>query len=194
MAEEGRVSAESEPCWLISVINEIFTSPINLILVGIIALLVHKIFKHKTKVQEPAPVEPELPKIKRDFTVQQLKQYDGNGPDKRILMAVNGSVYDVTRGRRFYGPGKFSHLASLFFSIQFLLYAFLFTNIILLCPFHGIVSIHMYTFTYTAIAGPRYHCMKRWLVLNWNFYLRSGITRLRFIIQSIIIFRFLSPW
>lgn len=107
MAEKGRVSAESEPKWLLtSVINEIFTSPVNLVLVGIIALLIYKIFKHKTKVQEPVPVEPELPKIKRDFTAEQLKPYDGNGPDKRILMAVNGSVYDVTRGRRFYGPGN----------------------------------------------------------------------------------------
>ncbi|XP_046747917.1 membrane-associated progesterone receptor component 1 [Diprion similis] len=106
MAEEGRVTAESgSGSLLTNVISEIFTSPINLVLVGIIALLVYKIFKHKTKVEAPIHVEPELPKLKRDFTVEQLKQYDGNGPDKRILMAVNGSVYDVTRGRRFYGPG-----------------------------------------------------------------------------------------
>ncbi|XP_015509767.1 membrane-associated progesterone receptor component 1 [Neodiprion pinetum] len=106
MAEEGRVTAESGSGSLFTnVISEIFTSPINLVLVGIIALLVYKIIKHKTKVEAPIHVEPELPKLKRDFTVEQLKQYDGNGPDKRILMAVNGSVYDVTRGRRFYGPG-----------------------------------------------------------------------------------------
>ncbi|XP_048511861.1 membrane-associated progesterone receptor component 1 [Athalia rosae] len=104
MAEENGVSAE----WLLrvtSVFNEILTSPLNIILVGLITLLVYKILKHKTNVHGPAPIEPELPKIKRDFTVEELKPYNGNGPDKRVLMAINGSVYDVTRGRRFYGPG-----------------------------------------------------------------------------------------
>ena len=46
------------------------------------------------------------PMKKQDFTLQQLKKYDGTGEDGRILVAVNGKVYDVTKGKRFYGPGK----------------------------------------------------------------------------------------
>ncbi|XP_071975496.1 membrane-associated progesterone receptor component 2 [Engystomops pustulosus] len=45
-----------------------------------------------------------LPRMKRrDFTLQQLRDYDGaNNP--RILLAVNGKVFDVTEGSKFYGP------------------------------------------------------------------------------------------
>ncbi|XP_037048721.1 membrane-associated progesterone receptor component 2-like isoform X2 [Bradysia coprophila] len=52
-----------------------------------------------------APKISQLPKIRKDFTVQELKEFDGNPPDGRILLAINGRVYDVTKGRRFYGPG-----------------------------------------------------------------------------------------
>ncbi|NXA27037.1 PGRC1 protein, partial [Ibidorhyncha struthersii] len=45
-----------------------------------------------------------LPKMKRrDFTLAQLRPYDGVR-DPRILMAINGKVFDVTRARKFYGP------------------------------------------------------------------------------------------
>ena len=91
-----------------SFFTEIIKSPVNLALVGIIAFLVYQIFRSKTKTETPAPVIKELPKIKRDFTVEELKKYDGRGTDGRILVAVNGSVYDATRGARFYGPGEFN--------------------------------------------------------------------------------------
>ena len=41
---------------------------------------------------------------KHDCTLEQLREYDGRGPDGRILIAVNFKVFDVTRGKRFYGP------------------------------------------------------------------------------------------
>nr|XP_033795003.1 membrane-associated progesterone receptor component 2 isoform X2 [Geotrypetes seraphini] len=45
-----------------------------------------------------------LPKMKRrDFTLAQLRDYDG-AADSRLLMAVNGKVFDVTKGSKFYGP------------------------------------------------------------------------------------------
>lgn len=34
--------------------------------------------------------------------LEQLRQYDGSHP--RILRAVNGKVFDVTKGSKFYGP------------------------------------------------------------------------------------------
>ncbi|XP_076176448.1 membrane steroid binding protein [Ptiloglossa arizonensis] len=89
---------------ILSFIREIIKSPINLILVGVIALLVYKIVKSKVDKSVEGVIK-RLPKLQRDFTVQELKTYDGTGPDGRILVAVNGSVYDCTRGFKFYGPG-----------------------------------------------------------------------------------------
>ena len=43
---------------------------------------------------------------KRDFTLAELKKYDGEGPDGRVLVGVLGKIYDVTKGKRFYGPGE----------------------------------------------------------------------------------------
>lgn len=40
------------------------------------------------------------------LTVEELRAFDGTQPDGRVLVAVNGSVYDVSKGKRFYGPGK----------------------------------------------------------------------------------------
>ncbi|KAK2581952.1 hypothetical protein KPH14_002395 [Odynerus spinipes] len=91
--------------FLSSFIAEIAKSPVNLVLVGIIALLVYKIVKSKIKSEEPVQEVKRLPKLHRDFTIEELKKYDGTGPDKRILVALNGSVYDVTTGAAFYGPG-----------------------------------------------------------------------------------------
>ena len=46
---------------------------------------------------------------KRDFTPRQLKPYDGtkseDNPEGRILIGVLGKVYDMTKGKSFYGPG-----------------------------------------------------------------------------------------
>ncbi|XP_066488386.1 membrane-associated progesterone receptor component 2 [Tiliqua scincoides] len=45
-----------------------------------------------------------LPRMKRrDFTLEQLREYDG-ARTPRILLAVNGKVFDVTKGSKFYGP------------------------------------------------------------------------------------------
>lgn len=95
---------ESQPL-LTSFIAEIVKNPINLILVGVIAILVYKIVKSKTKTEEPVPEIKKLPKLRRDFTIEELRKYNGTGPDGRILIAVNGSVYDCTRGAHVYGPG-----------------------------------------------------------------------------------------
>lgn len=93
--------------FLSNIVYEILGSPLNIALVIVIAILIYKIVKSRQLVPSPQPEEPPLPKLKkRDFTVEELKKYDGNGEDGRVLVAVNGNVYDVTKGKRFYGPGK----------------------------------------------------------------------------------------
>jgi len=84
---------------------ELFGNPLNLLLLGVCGFLLLKIVRNK-RAPPPKPAEPELPPMKkRDFTLDQLREFDGKGPDGRLLMAVNGKVFDVTRGKRFYGPG-----------------------------------------------------------------------------------------
>ena len=41
----------------------------------------------------------------RAFTLDELRPYDGT-EGKPLCIAVNHIVYDVTKGRNFYGPGK----------------------------------------------------------------------------------------
>lgn len=92
---------------LSNIISEIINSPLNIALVFVITILVYKIFKSRQRVPVEYRIEPELPKMKkRDFTIEDLKKYDGTGDDGRILVAVNGKVFDVTKGKKFYGPGK----------------------------------------------------------------------------------------
>lgn len=107
--------------FLSNFIAEIIKSPVNLALVGLIAILVYKIVKSRTKTEEPVQEVKKLPKLRRDFAIEELTKYDGKGPDGRILVAVNGSVYDVTRGSKFYGPGEFeaTYRRSIFFFFSF---------------------------------------------------------------------------
>lgn len=84
--------------------ESIFVYFINIFLVVVIVFLIYKILRGQQTPNLPPP-EPELPKMKkRDFTVEELRSFDGNGPDGRILIAVNSKVFDVTKGHRFYGP------------------------------------------------------------------------------------------
>ncbi|KAJ4312956.1 hypothetical protein N0V84_009674 [Fusarium piperis] len=43
------------------------------------------------------------------LTLDQLKLYDGTDPDRPLLLAINGTIYDVSNGRRMYGPGGSYH-------------------------------------------------------------------------------------
>ena len=54
------------------------------------------------KAEPPAPL-PEAQE--RDYLLSELGAYDGSDPGKPLLMGIRGQVYDVTRGRDFYGPG-----------------------------------------------------------------------------------------
>lgn len=41
----------------------------------------------------------------KQYTDSDLAAYDGTNPDLPILLAINGTIFDVSRGRKFYGPG-----------------------------------------------------------------------------------------
>jgi len=102
-------------------ISELTGSPVNLLLLAAIVYLLYKILKpdgERARMSEksdvfpsvdelpgPPPPPPLPPLKKQDFTLQQLRAYDGTGEDGRVLVAVCGKVFDVTKGKRFYGPG-----------------------------------------------------------------------------------------
>ncbi|XP_045203961.2 membrane-associated progesterone receptor component 1-like [Mercenaria mercenaria] len=106
MADNADSEAGSDGNFVSKFMSELLSSPLNLALLGVCGFLLYKIIMGQKK-QEPAPPrEPELPKLKKqDMTLEQLREFDGKGPDGRILLAANGKVFDVTRGKRFYGPG-----------------------------------------------------------------------------------------
>lgn len=90
------------------IVTELLSSPVNVFLVGVIVFLVYKIIRGRKEPLGPLP-EPPLPKMKKqDFTLDQLREFDGTGPEGRVLLAVNGKIFDVTRGKNFYGPSKYS--------------------------------------------------------------------------------------
>ncbi|KAG7159427.1 membrane-associated progesterone receptor component 1-like isoform X2 [Homarus americanus] len=108
MAEEAKDAVPpSEESLVTSLLTEIFTSPINIFLLGVCVVLIYKIFRPSNgSGAASGPLEPPVPKMKRqDMNLAQLKQYDGTGEHGRVCVAVNGKVFDVTRGKKFYGPG-----------------------------------------------------------------------------------------
>jgi membrane-associated progesterone receptor component len=91
-------------------VHDIVTSPINLILVLLIIFLLVKLFLLKRKPADRSSsvkMPPQLPKMtKQDLTVAQLRGYDGKESNGRILTAICGDVFDVSRRSDLYGPGK----------------------------------------------------------------------------------------
>jgi len=86
---------------------ELSSSWLNLGLTAAIVYLLYKILFQKEQ-EPPSPPEPTKPPVKKqDMTLQQLRVYDGESEacDGSICVAVNGKIFDVTRGKRFYGPG-----------------------------------------------------------------------------------------
>ncbi|MBN3271606.1 PGRC1 protein, partial [Polyodon spathula] len=97
MSEEEAVQTS------VGILQEIYTSPLNLSLLCLCLFLLYKIIRGD-KPPDMGKEEEQLPKLKKkDFTLAELKEYDGE-KNPRILIAINGKVFDVTRGKKFYGP------------------------------------------------------------------------------------------
>lgn len=82
------------------------SSPVQIVGLLIIVMIIRKLVQAKFRKPPPPPREKPLePMKKRDFTPEELLEYDGV-KNKRVLLAVNSKVFDVTRGKDFYGPGE----------------------------------------------------------------------------------------
>ena len=89
-------------------ISVYLTAPVQICLIVVVAYFIRRILRGRKEPEEPKVEEKHEvlePMKKRDFYLEELKEYDGL-KSKRILIGVNGKVFDVTRGKNFYGPGK----------------------------------------------------------------------------------------
>ena len=128
--DPGLEETETEASMIQWIWTEISSSYLNIGLTAAILYLIYKILFQKD--EEPVfNAEPPTPPMKKqvkfkqfncvsilflyiyfptwqDMTLQQLRQYDGESEASggRICVAVNGKIFDVTKGKRFYGPGK----------------------------------------------------------------------------------------
>ncbi|KAK3319090.1 cytochrome b5-like heme/steroid binding domain-containing protein [Apodospora peruviana] len=81
--------------------DSLFT-PLNLALLG---LFLYTTYTLLLKPSPPAALPKEEPAIVfRTFTPRTLLPYNGEN-NMPVYLAVRGRVFDVTRGRNFYGPG-----------------------------------------------------------------------------------------
>lgn len=55
--------------------------------------------------RKETPIAPLPEAEERDYSLSELSGYDGSDPSRPLLVGIRGYVYDVTRGRDFYGPG-----------------------------------------------------------------------------------------
>lgn len=77
---------------------------LNLCLLLLALLGVYRLYRRRrTGGERAGEREAALPRMKRrDLSLEQLSQYDGVS-NPRLLLAVNGKVFDVTKGKKFYG-------------------------------------------------------------------------------------------
>lgn len=84
---------------------------LNVTLLALVALAAYQLYRRWGKRSGAGGAAQHsqaaaLPRMKRrDFTLEQLREYDG-ARTPRLLLAVNGKVFDVTKGSKFYGPGE----------------------------------------------------------------------------------------
>lgn len=80
---------------------------VQVLLILLCAFIIRKLLKPRVVEKDDLEAERRFslpPMKKRDFTVNELLEFDGI-KNERVLLAVCGKVFDVTKGRSFYGPG-----------------------------------------------------------------------------------------
>ncbi|XP_044285616.1 membrane-associated progesterone receptor component 2 [Varanus komodoensis] len=106
ISEEAAASAAAVGSWLGGSWLDMLLSLTALLIAAFLAYQLYKRWGKRSgaggaTLQSQAD---SLPRMKRrDFTLEQLREYDGERMP-HILLAVNGKVFDVTKGSKFYGP------------------------------------------------------------------------------------------
>lgn len=95
-----------------SLLTQLQENPLNWFLSGFLIYVVYSYFT-PPPYQLPIAKHPETT-IFREYTPKQLREYDGRTPQTKIYMGVRNKVYDVSRGRNFYGPGIYNSIFVIF--------------------------------------------------------------------------------
>lgn len=98
---------------IVSLINEtFFSSPLNIILSLICVYLFYRIFRNHSQANSNEKMTFNLPPLKKhDMTLEELRTYDGLGPDGRVCVAINGKVYDCSKSTSYRPGGPYANFA-----------------------------------------------------------------------------------
>ncbi|KAF8938395.1 cytochrome b5 [Dissophora ornata] len=89
-----------------------FANPVNWILAAVLGYISYSYFAASAAPPPSAPRPRQPALVFKEYTPKELTEFDGRTADTRILMAIQGKVFDVTRGRNFYGPdGPYGNFA-----------------------------------------------------------------------------------
>lgn len=81
---------------------------IILIVLFLVSFVVFFFYSYQTKRNMKVVVKEDI----QTMTLSELSKYDGTDPTKPIYLGLNGYVYDVTEGRKFYETnGTYHYLA-----------------------------------------------------------------------------------
>ena len=73
---------------------------------GIAAVLLANFFLSKSTDPDKRTKPRTIPEGKKEFTKEEVAIFDGKGPEgEPILTIIDGLVYDLQKGREFYGEG-----------------------------------------------------------------------------------------
>ncbi|XP_017105385.2 membrane-associated progesterone receptor component 1 [Drosophila bipectinata] len=119
MAVRAKMDEQASP-WYSSFYNSIKQTPTNVTLLVVSAIVFYKVVSLTRRRRLPRdqkalgsnPISSDiksnrdcgLPALHSDFTVGELREFDGSRHDGRILVAINFNVYDVSNSPHYYGP------------------------------------------------------------------------------------------
>lgn len=104
-------------------VDDVISSPVNICLVALICYFSYKLMKKdnsltsggaggggeaqgRSRADRGSKSKRLFEKLpKPDFTLEQLKPFDGVKSDGRLLVGILGKVFDVSTAADFYGPG-----------------------------------------------------------------------------------------
>ena len=91
--------------------HSLVTWGVTISTVVVTSIFMYSILSNSTPAPPPSKEEDEPPIELRDFTIDQLREFDGTD-DKKIYIAMKGDVFDVTKAKHMYGPqGSYSCFA-----------------------------------------------------------------------------------
>ncbi|KAL1915252.1 uncharacterized protein VTP21DRAFT_7528 [Calcarisporiella thermophila] len=95
---------------LTTLVDQLKSNPINWALLAVLVYALRNCFTRPAAL--PKPRHPSVI-VFRHYTPRELAHFNGReDPSAPILLAVKGNVFDVTRGRNFYGPdGPYGNFA-----------------------------------------------------------------------------------